>query len=64
MKADVDCHMYRLTCSNFSSQNSRKDALFRPSLVTLYVLIYNLEVSFNFHLTFLQLNVTKMFTVQ
>ena len=29
-----------------------------------YVLIYDLEVSFNFHLTFLQLNVTKMFTMQ
>ena len=31
-----------------------------------YVLVYmyNLEVSFNFHLTFLQLNVIKMFTVQ
>ena len=29
-----------------------------------YVLIYNLEVSFNFHLTFLQLTVIKMFTVQ
>ena len=29
-----------------------------------YVLIYNLEVTFNFHLTFLQLNVIKMFTVQ
>ena len=29
-----------------------------------YVLIYNLVVSFNFHLTFLQLNVIKMFTVQ
>ena len=29
-----------------------------------YLLIYNLEVSFNFHLTFLQLNVIKMFTVQ
>ena len=28
-----------------------------------YVLIYNLEVSFNFHLTFLQLNVIKMFTM-
>ena len=28
-----------------------------------YILIYNLEVSFNFHLTFLQLNVIKMFTV-
>ena len=29
-----------------------------------YVLIYNLKVSFNFHLTFLQYNVIKMFTVQ
>ena len=29
-----------------------------------YVLIYNLQVSFNFYLTFLQLNVIKMFTVQ
>ena len=29
-----------------------------------YVLIYNLEVSFNFYLTFLQLKVTKLFTVQ
>ena len=29
-----------------------------------YVLIYNLEVSFDFYLTFLQLKVIKMFTVQ
>ena len=29
-----------------------------------YVLIYNLEVSFNSHLIFLQLNVIKMLTVQ
>ena len=29
-----------------------------------YVLIYNLEVAFNFHLTFLKLNVIKMFTIQ
>ena len=28
------------------------------------VLIYNLEVSFNFRLLFLQLNVIKMFTLQ
>ena len=28
------------------------------------ILIYNLEVSFNFHSTCLQLNVIKMFTVQ
>ena len=32
-------------------------------LLLRYVLIYNLEVSFHFHLTFLQLNVIKMFTV-
>ena len=29
-----------------------------------YVLIYNLEVSINFHLTFLQKNVIKLYTVQ
>ena len=29
-----------------------------------YVLIYNLEVSFNSHLIFLQLNVIKMLSVQ
>ena len=28
------------------------------------ILIYNLEVAFNFHLLFLQLNVIKIFTVQ
>ena len=34
-------------------------------LLLLYILIYiNLDVSFNFRLTFLQLSVIKMFTVQ
>ena len=33
-------------------------------LLLRYILIYNLAVSFNFHLTFLQLSVIKMFTVQ
>ena len=33
-------------------------------LLLRYILIYNLDVSFNFHLTFLQLSVIKMFTVQ
>ena len=33
-------------------------------LLLHYVLICNLEVSFNFHSTFLQLSVIKMFTVQ
>ena len=48
------------------------DALSVPFIVSCYlgnvllryVLIYNLEVSFNFHLAFLQLNMIKMFTVQ
>ena len=38
--------------------------LYLGDLLLRYVLIYNLEVSFHFHLTFLQLNVIKMFTVQ
>ena len=34
-------------------------------LLLLYILIYiNLDASFNFRLTFLQLSVIKMFTVQ
>ena len=33
-------------------------------LLLRYVRIYNLEVSFDFHLTFLQLNVIKMLRVQ
>ena len=41
-----------------------KRMLFLGFILLRYVLIYNLEVSFNFHLTFLQLNVIKMFTVQ
>ena len=38
--------------------------LYLDNVLLRYVLIYNLKVSFNFHLTFLQLNVIKMFTVQ
>ena len=40
--------------------------LYLGNVLLGYVLVYmyNLEVSFNFHLTFLQLNVLKMFTVQ
>ena len=38
--------------------------LYLGCFVTLRSRIYDLEVSFNFHLTFLQLNVIKMFTVQ
>ena len=38
--------------------------LYLDNVLLRYVLIYNLEVTFNFHLTFLQLNVIKTFTVQ
>ena len=38
--------------------------LYLGNVLLRYVLIYNLEVSFNFHLTILQLNVMKMFTMQ
>ena len=41
-----------------------KRMLYSGYVLLRYVLIYNLKVSFNFHLTFLQLNVIKMFTVQ
>ena len=34
------------------------------NVLLLYVLIYDLKVSFNFHSTFPQLNVIKMLTVQ
>ena len=38
--------------------------LYLGNALLRYILIYNLEVSFNFHLTFLQSNVIKMFTMQ
>ena len=38
--------------------------LYLRNVLLRYILIYNLEVSFNCHLTFVQLNVIKMFTVQ
>ena len=41
-----------------------KRMLYSGYVLLRYVLFYNLEVSFNFHLTFLQLNVIKMFTVR
>ena len=37
--------------------------LYLGNALLRYVLIYNLEVSFNFHLTFQQLNVIEMFTI-
>ena len=44
--------------------NSTSRMLYLRNVLLRYILIYNLEVSFNCHLTFLQLNVIKMFTVQ
>ena len=41
-----------------------KCMLYLGYVLLRYGLIYNIEVSFNFHLTFLQLDVIKMFTVQ
>ena len=37
--------------------------LYLGNVLLRYVLIYNQEVSFNRHLTVIQLNVIKMFTV-
>ena len=47
-------------------KNSKTDMLYLGYMYALlrYVLIYNLEVSFNYHLTFLRSNVIKMITVQ
>ena len=41
-----------------------KRMLYLGYVLLRYVLINNLEVSCNFHLTFLQLNVIKMLTVR
>ena len=38
--------------------------LYLGYILLLYVLIYNLDLSFNCQLTFLQVNVIKMFTVR
>ena len=59
MEADIDCH--RLAALLLKTV---KRMLYLAYGLLRYVLIYNLEVSFNFHLTFLQLNLIKIFTVQ
>ena len=41
-----------------------KRMLYLGYVLLRYLLIFNLEASFNFRLRFLQLNVIKMFTVQ
>ena len=45
-------------------KNSKTGMLYLGYALLRYVLIYNLEVSFNYHLTFLRSNVIKMITVQ
>ena len=64
MEADVDCHRPRLTCEAAFLLKTVKRMLYLGYVLIRYVLIYYLEVSFNFHLTFLRLNVIKIFTVQ
>ena len=64
MEAEVVCHKSKVK-QLYRSQNSKTHVDYNNYYELLhYVLIYNLGVSFNFHLTFLQLNVIKMFTVQ
>ena len=46
-----------LTWNSFTSENSKTLVLCLGNFLLRYVLICNLEVSLNFHLTFLQLNV-------
>ena len=62
MEADVVCH--RLTQEAAFLLKTVKCLLYLGYVLLHYILIYNLEVSFDFYLTFLQLDVIKMFTVQ
>ena len=65
MAADVDCHRtltgYREAALLLKTE---KRMLYLGYVLLRYILIYNLKVSFNFHLTFLELNVIKLFNVQ
>ena len=61
MEADVDCQANHEAAFLLKTV---KRMLYLGNVLLRYVLIYNLKASFNFHLTFLQLNVIKMFTVQ
>ena len=55
MEADVVCH--RLTPEAAFLLKRVKRMLYLGYVLLRYVLIYNLEVSFDFYLTFLQLDV-------
>ena len=50
-----------ITRNGFTTQNTKVHVLFRLCCLR-YVLICNQEVNFNFHITFLLLNVIKMFS--
>ena len=65
LENDVVCHKSNVK-QLYQTQKIVKRMLYKLDLNVLlhYVLIYNQGVSFNFHLTFLRLNVIKMFTVQ
>ena len=53
-----------LTWNSFTSLKTvKRMLLILRYVLSRYFLFYNLEVSFNLHLTLLQLNVIKMFTV-
>ena len=62
MEGDVVCH--KSNVKQLSSQTVKRGMLYLGYVLLGYVLIYNLEVSFSFHLTFLQLDVIKTFTVK
>ena len=54
MKPHAVCH----------NSKREKGMLYLGYSLLHYVLVYNLGVSFNFQLTFLQVNVVEMFTVR
>ena len=58
VEADIDCH--RLAALLLKTV---KRMLYLGYGLLRYVLIYNLTVSFNFHSTFLQLDVIRILTV-
>ena len=61
VKADVVCHESNV--NSFTSQTV-KSMLYLGNFLLHFVLICNLEVSLKFQLTFLQVNVIKMYTVR
>ena len=62
LEADFVCH--KSNVKQFLRLKTVKHMLCSGNVLFRYVPIYNLQASFNFHLTFLPLTVIKMFTVQ